>query len=319
MPAVGTAGGSKMGEIGPNFITQTHEGRSDVVISTASMIERLYPEGQFFVYDAGLDEESRDHLNSFDTTVIVDWREQADFEANRGRWLARLADLESKIEANTYLHHFYHKVFGIEFTYSGIIRWDFYMRQKPLSILDLTSRVDGNIVWLDDDAIVINRFDEIFDHEFDIGVTLRSKYDERKQDISALNAGVLFFNTSSEKIRTFVTGWLDVIERLDLTKHREQIALTTLVREENPEIYQSYYAASDLTIDGLNMTVRTFPCLRYNYAALTGGINPEKNKILHFRGRSTLDEEVNNELVADIRENGLRNWHREGLNEPTGF
>ena len=62
-----------------------------------------------------------------------------------------------------------------------------------------TDRVEGNIIWIDDDAVVINRFDEVFGSEFDIGVTLRSKYDERKQEISPLNAGVLFFNTSSEK------------------------------------------------------------------------------------------------------------------------
>lgn len=277
------------------------------------MIERLYPESQFFIYDGGLSVESRERLSSFENTVIVDWREQSDFEANVGRLSASIARFESKIKDNPYLYHLYHEVLGFELPYADIIRWNFYTQQKPLSILDLTNRVEGNIVWIDDDAVVINRFDEIFDSEFDVGVTLRSKYDERKQGISPLNSGVVFFNTSPKKTRTFVTTWLDVIDRIELTKHREQTALSILVSEEHPQVYDEYYSTANKTVDGTNITIRTFPCRLYNYAAFTGGIDPEANKILHFRGGRTLAEDVNKELIADIRQNDLSNWHRGGL------
>lgn len=306
-----------MSEIALNFVTQTHEGRADVVAANAAAIERLYPEGQFFVYDGGLSEASRERLASFDNTVVVDWKRQSDFEANEGPVLARLARLESKLKDNVYLAHVYHEVLGFDFTYSDVIRWDFYMRQKPRSLLDLTDRVEGNVVWLDDDAIVIERFDELFDHEFDVGVTLRSQYDERKQEISALNAGVLFFNCSSGRIRSFVRAWLNRIDGIDLTKHREQIALTDVVKGGNSQIYTEYYATSEITVGDTNLTVRTFPCRRYNYAALPGGIDPSVNKILHFRGSSTLDHDVNMELIDDVRQNVLADWYRGTATEDT--
>lgn len=299
-----------MSEIAPNFVTQTHEGRADVVAANAAAIERLYPEGQFFVYDGGLSEASRERLASFDTTVVVDWRHEADYAAQEGALAAHLADVESKIRDNTYLAHLYEEVLGFDFTYSEVERWNFYMRQKPRSILDLTDRVAGNIVWLDDDAIVANRFDEVFDVEFDVGVTLRSQYDQVKEGLSALNAGVLFFNTSSDAIRAFVTTWLQTIDEMELTKHREQDALSKLVRKADPQLYDEYYAAGDLTVDGTDLTVRTFPCHRYNFRNFKGGIEPDVNKIFHFHGGSTLTKDFNRDLIADIRDDQLSNWYR---------
>lgn len=299
-----------MTEHAPNFVTQTHEGRAGVVAANATTIERLYPESQFFIYDGGLSAASRDRLASFDSTTVVDWRREADYAAQEGELAARLAELEAKVRDNTYLAHLYKEVLGLDFTYSEVERWNFYMRQKPRSILDLTDRVAGNIVWLDDDAVVANRFDEVFDLEFDIGVTVRSEYDQRKEQLSALNAGVIFFDTSADAIAAFVRTWLETIDGMALTKHREQDALSKLVRQEDPGLYDEYYAASDISVDGTDLTVRTFPCLRYNFRNFKGGIDPDVNKIFHFHGSSTLTNDYNRELIADIRDDRLSNWYR---------
>lgn len=292
-----------------NFITQTHEGRSRIVFCQANMIERLYPNSTFFIYDGGLDKESREGLSSISNTKIIGWKEEADFSSNIGSTEDILAKLETKIKENTYFDHILRKVFKYDYKYSDIIRWDFYMRQKPLSILDLTYKVDGNIFWMDDDAVIISRIDNMFDYEFDIGVTIVSDYSIRRYGGSPVNAGVLVFNTSSNVIQKFVNRWLKTIDSFELSTHREQNAIESILLESNEDIFNEYYNSGTITIDSSEIKIRVFPRRIYNHSHFINGIYPSENKILHLKGNAP-ELDVNKELVNDIIDEKIDNWNR---------
>lgn len=285
-----------------NFITQAHEGESHVVICSASTLDRLYPRSTFYIYDGGLSEESKDTLQSFDTTELVDWREESKFN----RLKNTPAEIEAKIKNNKYLSHLVQDILSIDLTYVTARR-DFFVCQKPRSILDVAKTVSGNLVWLDADVILINRIDEIFDLEFDVGATARSKLEELSSAYGPVNSGVLFFKTSSENIKSFTREWLQAIERRELAPNREQEAVADLFKQSNERIFDEYYKTGELNASGASIQTRVFPCDRYNHYNFEYGVHPDQNKILHFKAGKS---ERWKAMVEDIQKGDLSQWSR---------
>lgn len=311
-----------------NFVTHTHQGRSHSVICNAHKINELYPEANYYIYDGGLDVDTsntlsyvdntkldgdtRKELSSLDNTTIIDWREKGDFEYEVGTIDALITRLELYMTKYKYIYRLLSDIFNYKFNYKDEYertKLDFYMRQKPLTILDLTTRVDGNIFWLDDDAVIIDSVDSILEYEFDVGVTARSLYNERTNDIAPLNAGVLIFNSSSEKIKLFVRNWIDKIYERGVSKLREQNAIAQLITESNNEIFDEYYSTGTLKLGTETIRTRVFPCSQYNYSYIDDGINPDAHKILHFKG-GAINEEYNKDLIRDIKNDRLADWYR---------
>ena len=292
-----------------NFVTQTHEGNSEAVICQSIMISKLYPESEFYVYDGGLSQSTKDKLSDHTNTNIIDWKKQADFSRNFGTFQDILTQIESKIKSNNYTDFLVGKLLDYDYTHKDITQFDFYVRQKPNSILDLTRRVDGPIIWMDDDAIIINHIDKVLQHEFDVGVTVRSKYASKYQPYSPVNSGVIIFNTNSISTRKFTEKWLDVIENSELSKFREQNAVEHILRESNENIFDSYYNIGNIKVRSTQLKAITLPCYKYNHFVFNYGINPSKNKILHFKS-DYLDKDVNKELLDDIMSGDLSEWQR---------
>jgi hypothetical protein len=293
-----------------NFITQTYEERTKPVTVQAKMIETYYPESKFYIYDGGLSKRSKTRLDSFDVVEVVDWQENSNFSLNNGCIKDKISKIEVLAKNNTYTNHIINNLIGYEYYFLDYVKWNFFMKQKPLSILDLCRKGKKNIVWMDDDVILINKFDEIYDHSFDIGVTLRSKYDEKRASgIGSVNAGVLFFNTSSKNIQNFVGKWLNLIEQSTLTKNLEQEMLEKLISHSSPEFTCECYNKNCIKLSEEKLSIQTFPCKKYNHMYLKYGINPEINKILHFKG-GRLDYDVNKEMINDIYNGDLDDWYR---------
>jgi len=285
-----------------NFITQAHEGESHVVICSASTLEKLYPNSTFYIYDGGLTEETRETLRSFDTTELVDWREESRFS----RLKNVPAEIESKIKNDKYLNHLAREVLSVNLKYVTARR-DFLVRQKPRSILDVTESISENLVWLDADVVLINRINEVFDLEFDVGATARSRLEEMSSAYGPINSGVLFFKTDSETIESFTREWLQTIERRELAPNREQEAVADLFERSNEQIFDEYYEIGNLDLSGTSIRTRTFPCDRYNHYNFEYGVHPDQNQILHFKADKS---EQWRAMIDDIREGDLSQWSR---------
>lgn len=285
-----------------NFITQAHEEESHVVICSASTIDRLYPESTFYIYDGGLTAETRETLRSFGNTKLVDWREESQFS----RLHNIPAEIESVIKNNIYLNHLARDILSIKLKYINARR-DFFVRQKPRSILDVTDSISGNLVWLDADVVLINRIDEVFNLEFDVGATSRSRIEELSSAYGPINSGVLFFKTDSETIEAFTREWLRTIKRRELAPNREQEAVADLFERSNERIFDEYYEIGDLDASGTSIRTRIFPCDRYNHYNFEYGVHPDQNKILHFKAGKS---EQWRAMVEDIQEGNLSQWSR---------
>jgi hypothetical protein len=78
---------------------------------------------------------------------------------------------------------------------------------KPSMILDALNGVEYNdiVVWMDADAIMWNRIDEITDEIWDFGVTVRKPKSSERDDL--INAGVVFVRKTESSLK-FMDLWI---------------------------------------------------------------------------------------------------------------
>jgi len=295
-----------------NFITQTYDSRAEVVKYQAKMLSKYYSDSTYYIYDGGLSPQNRSQLNSFEIVEIVDWKEKVNYSREEGVIKNSLADFETRLQSNKYINHICSEILGYNFVHSNVLRWNYFIKQKPLTILDLSKKVEGNIFWMDDDTILLNPIDKMFDDNFDIAVTVRSKYNERKLSEAAVNTGVIVFNTTSEIIQAFVQKWLSTINELDPSPQQpnaEQDAVNNILLESDQNIMDRYYNTTTLKFNSLEATARVLPCNKYNHFVFDSGILPEENNIIHFKG-GELERNINKKLLVDIYKGNLEKWTR---------
>ena len=82
---------------------------------------------------------------------------------------------------------------------------------KPHIILDALDSVKDNeyLVWLDADALIIERIDEI-QEDYDIGVTVRQP--KAVENSLPINAGIVFIKKTPQAIR-FVKRWIELSDQ----------------------------------------------------------------------------------------------------------
>lgn len=149
---------------------------------------------------------------------------------------------------------------------------------KPEIVNHCMNRYHDLIVFLDGDAQLCDRIDEINTDDYDIGVTVRSPseiesewHQEHFDIVKYLNAGVIFFKPTI-KTRQFVNNWRELTEKVG----NDQKALNKLAcLDDYPEIN------TVSNIDGIK--IKYFPCELYNYYYFDEGLVPGI-KIMHFKG-----------------------------------
>lgn len=133
-------------------------------------------------------------------------------------------------------------------------------------------------VYIDGDAQLFDRIDEIQGDDYDIGVTLRAPSELESDwyanygDIAGyVNAGVIFFNATPATLK-FVDLWDKITHEVG----NDQKALNKLVSPiEYPKVN------SILTMNGVR--IKYFPGKQYNYYHFNEGLAPDI-KIVHFKG-----------------------------------
>lgn len=149
---------------------------------------------------------------------------------------------------------------------------------KPEVVKYCLSQYRDLMVYLDGDAQLMDRIDEIRGDDYDIGVTLRKpselkeEWHQRLFEIAKyVNAGVIFFNPTPAAF-DFITAW----EKRTYEVGNDQKALNQLVC---PDYYPKPYSIE--CINGVR--IKYFPCEQYNYYYFDEGLEPGI-KIMHFKG-----------------------------------
>lgn len=208
---------------------------------SAEQIKKFYPKSTLFVYDWdkwGLSEKSIDFIKEVGNVEIVKW----------------------KVKRLKFRHSLTLKIKNI----LSIRKFDFSreekVRQKPYCIQDCIKNHTDRVCFLDGDAFLIRKIDEVMEDDFDTGVTVRGCSE------LSLNAGIIFFNGNKKTNLQFIDKW---IEEMSAYKGiwGDQTSLALLVEKK---------------LEG--MKVKFFTVKKYNFYFLKPGIIPHYASILHLKG-----------------------------------
>jgi hypothetical protein len=141
---------------------------------------------------------------------------------------------------------------------------------KPWLLLDSLDHVpaDSYVVWLDGDALLQQRIDEI-EQDYDIGVTMRTKAAQDPR-VSLINAGIVFVKNTPQA-REFLTHWGNEATQLD----GDQWALNKLCELTMED--------RDHTVTRLSAKIKNFPCQVYNNFYFKN--DQSQAKILHYKSK----------------------------------
>jgi len=152
-----------------NFVTKTYDDEIKATTACASRIESIYPNSTFYVYEGGADgglcDENKLALDEYDNTKLISWSDKNKAPERH----SVLAKIENALKKNRYTNHLLSEVFKYDFYYyqrRNAVRYDFFMRQKPKVIYDLSTKVNGDIIWFDSDVVLIDSIYEIFKYKF---------------------------------------------------------------------------------------------------------------------------------------------------------
>lgn len=121
---------------------------------------------------------------------------------------------------------------------------------KPHIIYDALEYIDDNeyLVWLDADALIIERIDEI-QLDYDIGVTVRQP--KAIENTMPINAGIVFVRKTSAA-KKFLRDWIELSDK-DISDQPPLNKLANVVCDDIGK-----------TVDRGGIKIKVFPCQIYN-------------------------------------------------------
>lgn len=251
-------------------------------------IKRYYPNANVFVYDCGLSEKSRRRLKSINGNVqIVHWNIlylPIKPSYNRRFILTKIAGLTKDL-----LSSFFHKKYSSKSLHSLLKQYEFeILIQNKLRIIKEHSETYGSrFVFLDADAFIINRIDEVINSDIDLAFTLRrpTEHSYEFNNCRLINAGVMFFLKGREN-SDFINEW-SVRARSTREFCSEQSSLARLLIEKQPEIFNVQNSTTTTFCRNTAYKLQILDCEKYNFNWLeeldADKITDSDVKILHFK------------------------------------
>lgn len=271
------------------FVTMGDDKYFRTVLLSIRQSARFYPGRRFLLYDWGFNDSQLEQLRTLPGVEIRDWRDRL---VDAGRIFPPRSTLRTFIKK--------HLLRDPDLRIP-LAQWqkELLLDEKCYCLLDAAGRLDSPFLFLDADAFLVNRVDELYGPETDLIVTLRPQREieaaRRRGSVGDLNSGVIGFGGDRDKHLALITEWIKEMHILNLRRHllSEQTALARLILKADPGAFRQPEGRVELRIGESTIRCRIVPTERYNYNAVENGFDPEANRILHLKsGRgfsSTLD------------------------------
>jgi hypothetical protein len=272
----------------PNFITMADEKFIAPLEISVSQAARLYPDCLFYVYDVGLSDGSKKRLTQKYQNIRIK------------SWVLQYLPVQI-----TYSQSFIGmKGIGLLLDYfSSLFGKSDYPRlkslikqshieiffQNKLAIIKYhNDTVQQPFIFLDADAFLIQKIDELLDGSFDLGVTLRRKEerDDSFNNCRLLNVGVMLFLGNFERNKALIDEWY-ARARKTTELYSEQTSLTRLLLACNSNLLSNVNTREEIVLPGDHkIRVSVLDCQVYNFSwieELNENGQLSHIKILHFK------------------------------------
>ncbi|MBI2013506.1 MAG: hypothetical protein HYS87_01635 [Candidatus Colwellbacteria bacterium] len=267
------------------FITIGNQAYFHTIYYSIENINSLYPDVSIYIYDCGFTPAQRQKFREQKNVTLVPWEDRFFDISMHFRSLREKLSLVYNIRRLKDFLPYIKNLLRIvnDQSYALFLKREMRFANKPLCILDCIKRYEENVVFLDGDAVVAQKFDELLRDSFDVGVTLREQGEIsiNKNSCSVLNSGVLFFLGGRERNTSFLGYWIDFMKKTH-ERYIEQSALTRLLENVGKDVFTNYNEVLVRLSQG-EIRVKILPCRVYNhYRARRYGVTKE-NKIVHFK------------------------------------
>jgi len=292
-----------------SFISIADETYVEPLMVSIKQATNFYPDVKFYIYNWGLSKKSIEKIKSISGKIeIITWE---------------LKLVEVSVKFNSWI--FYKKLFQLytfrtfilnlikkrtilfpHLIYDWII-FEIKIFNKFLCIKHFNDTYRTNFIFLDADAFIINKFDELLDTSFDLGVTVRPReeWSFKYNNCAILNVGVLFFLGGNIKNTKLINVWHEELKNTHEI-NCEQTALTRILEKIKPNIFENIKTNQEIMIDSEFIRIRVLPCEIYNYNWIEK-FNIERDgdkvKILHLKSgrfKTPLFQEIADKLSINL-------------------
>ncbi len=279
-----------------NFITIGDKNYFPLIYFSIKQVLKFYPTSKLFIYDWGFTPYQKKKINTYPNTILIDWTDKL--------------DRENGYKSIRITRHMKNRLKHLK------KRFDF-LNQKPFCMLDCAKRVKENLIFFDGDAILINPIDEIFEDNYDIGLTVNVKFlilnkylpKGRFVRMRGVNSGIIFFKLNSKPMQIFIQEWINGIGKGKGKSFRGQTSLFNLIRNRNIEILYKEYNIGIIKLANLEYRIKIYPTSIYNFGCAGNRYNDKKVKFLHLISmKHHYPENLRNSLIIRdyIREMKIR-------------
>ncbi|MFX1394859.1 MAG: hypothetical protein ACFFAH_14965 [Promethearchaeota archaeon] len=278
-----------------NFITIGDRNYFPFIHFSIKQVLKFYPTSKLFIYDWGFTPFQKKKITTYPNTILIDWTDKLDREKKYNN-----------------IRKTYNRYDPIKVPKKK----EYLLNQKPICILDCAKRVKENLIFFDGDTILINPIDEIFEDNYDIGLTINAEFAFEHKNISkglsswkyGVNSGVIFFKLNSIPMQRFIQEWINEIKTYYIRVLREQTSLFNLIRKRNREILFKDYNVGIIKLADLEYRIKTFPISIYNYTCIGESYDDKRVKFLHLITMKHYNPNLNKSIIIRdfIREIKIR-------------
>ena len=243
-------------------------------------LAQLYPESPVYFYDWGVSLQTKKQLQQQHPHIqIVDWKVPME---QRRKSRSTDVDFRHRVKKSLMINLLRHALRPGKLWIKRLARPFLLVKQGYLDertqfegILDEKVAAAANcsaqvgdcpMVWLDADAILIQRLDEVFaNSKMDVGVTVRRAHEIsfQQHNCQVYNVGVMFFGENSQKRQIFLNHWL--ANTAQTTEYcREQTALVRLLEQCRPQMCMPG-ENFQMQWEGESINFQVFSCDLYNF------------------------------------------------------
>jgi hypothetical protein len=255
-------------------------------------INKLYPRSRIFVGDCGMKKDQIGILCKMENVTIVPWEQISWLEICLSTRATRIVDKILMLRKYKIFKRIVNHFFSERGTMYSVFRH--IVSSKPVFLTKIVSYLnDGPLIFIDGDAILIKKIDEVFKEDFDIGVTTKTELQASrcKDKYPKINIGVLFLKCKDREKLIFLSNWAEktLIEFANGSSLVEQDAINKIVFSRYPGNLEKF-------------KISEFGRNKYNLSVHDD--IPKEAKILHFKGKK---RDIKKNKIFPILLNNIEN------------